>query len=476
MLSFLTSTELGKVRSNTNQYFSAAAYDTTSTEGSIFYQTTGTTSSFTSLPAGLSIDPTSGYIYGYINTQTEYLKSHSVTVRAIKVYPNRSITSATNTYTLTVLSNHPDIIKCTNSSSLSLIAGIPSDLSLTSTHTESTYNLQYSIVGTDLFPPGVSLNKDTGHIVGIPSTVGTYTTRVVVWSTGTVSAIPFDTNLTSTTYAHAFTTQTVTINVAPSLNNYNYTGIHVKPHLSINKRIAFSNFINDFSIFIPDLIYRSEDNNFGVQEQIKMYIEFGVQELNLSDYIPALNQNFNRRRLIFGDVKVAQARDNSNVHLYDVIYVDVIDNINGVTPVLYSDNQVYYPNSVQNMRDRLSSIVLPDFSYISVDEYYLPKFMRTPQLGSYLPTEYITVVPLCYVLPGKSGRIVRKIKKSGFDFKQLDFDIDRIYVDQSLDHAGTKYLVFPRTSITETITYDSYIIGDDGVIVTDDFGNPIIRD
>ena len=520
MLQFLsTVTNLGIVKADTNHYFPVTAYDTTSTDGIIIYGTTGTTSSFTSLPGGLSIDPREGYVYGWVLPQSDYLTSYSFTVRATKIYPNLSLTTVTNTYTLTVLDNHADVVKI-NTGTLSLTAGIPSDISISATHLKTAYGLKYAVVGSGVLPSGVSLNSDTGNIVGIPSTTGSYTATIVVWSTyynpahidggaigssisnfdvnldngssvstyglnnfvndgtstSTFSTIPFDTNLTGTNYSYSFTTQSVTINVLPSKNNDVYTGIYAKPHLIINKRIAFSNFINDSSIFIPNLIYRLEDDNFGVQEKIKMYIEFGIQELTLNEYVTALEQNFNRRRLIFGDVKVAHARDPNGVHIYDVIYVDVVDNIEGVRPTIYSNNEIYHPASIQNMRGRLSSIVLPDLSYISVDEYYLPKYMRTPQAGSYLPTEYIKVVPLCYALPGTSSRIVRKIKKSGFNFKQLDFDVDRIYIDQLRDQAGTKYLVFPRTSITEVNTDDLYITGDDEITIVDEDGNLILRD
>jgi hypothetical protein len=194
-----------------------------------------------------------------------------------------------------------------------------------------------------------------------------------------------------------------------------------------------------------------------------MFLEFGIQSINLNDYVPALWENFNRRRLTFGNIKVARAKDQAGNYLYDVIYADIIDNINGVKLVIYDKNNIYYPASIANMRHRLESIVLPNYTYISVDQYHLPKFMQTAQTGTYLPTNYIKVVPLCYVQPGKSSSIIDQIRLSGFDFKLYDFEIDRLIIQNSLDNTTDKYLLFPRNSLTTVIPQDNLIFGDDGV-------------
>jgi hypothetical protein len=210
-------------------------------------------------------------------------------------------------------------------------------------------------------------------------------------------------------------------------------------------------------------LYRNDDPNFGVQKDLKMVLEFGIQSLNLKDFIPSLWENFNRRRLAFGAVKAAKATDQYGNYLYDVVYIDVVDNIAGVKPVLYRNDKIYYPASVDNMRTQLSSIILPNFTYISVDQYHLPKFMQTPQVGSYLPTNYITVIPLCYVQPGQSAGIISRIKSSKFDFKLFDFEIDRLIVQNSLDNTTDKYIIFSRTTLTSRIDQDNYLYFDNGI-------------
>jgi len=294
---------------------------------------------------------------------------------------------------------------------------------------------------------------------------------------GHAQLIPvFDPSLAGPTYIYPFSTQTLTLKVTTPLVDVPYTGIYVRPFLNIQKRQAYSKFINTPTIFPGNFIYRNDDPNFGVQKDLRMIIEFGIQSINLEDYTTALWENFNRRRLTFGKVKVARGKDQLGNYLYDVVYIDIIDNIDGAKQVIYDQNNIYYPASVANMRTRLESIVLPNNTYISVDQYHLPKFMQTAQAGTYLPTNYIKVVPLCYTLPGKSSGIVDQIKLSGFDFKLYDFEIDRLIIQNSLNNATDKYLLFPRRDITSALPQDNFIFGFDGVEIIDNNGNPITRD
>jgi hypothetical protein len=95
------------------------------------------------------------------------------------------------------------------------------------------------------------------------------------------------------------------------------------------------------------------------------------------------------------------------------------------------------------MRSALESIQVGNLP-IEVDKTQLPRFMQSVQLSEYIP-----VVVLCYTTPNNGSKITSRIKKSKFDFKLLDFEVDRIFVETSLDNPLTKYLLFPRKSITD---------------------------
>jgi hypothetical protein len=516
MIQFIDGFNLGVVRSDSIHYFPVRAVDSTSTLGVVTYRTSGTTSA-TSLPMALTLDTGSGYIYGYIPPQSDYQQRYRLNVTATKIVTTNTTISDVGTFTLAIIHNDPDIITWKSSSTLTINDGLISDLKLESTHTKTAYNLNYNLVGNNTLPAGLSLNTSTGNIVGFTTASGTYTITVVAWSdyynipnidpgyststyidqvlidagsststeyndnfnvgggTSTFVTPKFDKNLTGTTFSYAFSTQTVTLKVVDVAKDY--AEIYICPYLKTDQRDLFTNFITSSSVFVPESIYRADDPNFGVKTDFKVNLEFGIERINLTDYTAALRENFYRRRLTFGDFKVARGQDSNNNHIYDVVYVDIIDDIDGVSNVIYSDySDIFYPASVENMRKRLETIILPNDTYISVDEYHLPKFMRTAQAGTYLPTNYIKVLILCYALPGEGNKILRKIKSSKFDFKRLNFEIDRIIVQNSLDNASAKYLVFPRQTINDTLPDDNIIYTSTGTYILANDGNPLTRD
>jgi hypothetical protein len=80
--------------------------------------------------------------------------------------------------------------------------------------------------------------------------------------------------------------------------------------------------------------------------------------------------------------------------------------------------------------------------------------MRSIPVGEKEELGYVLCVPLCFCKVGTSTTIVTNIKKlSGFDFKSIDFTIDRFTITavrNSLDEVvqSDKYLVFRNDRIT----------------------------
>jgi hypothetical protein len=220
------------------------------------------------------------------------------------------------------------------------------------------------------------------------------------------------------------------------MSNVEYTNIYIKPFLKVDQRARWTAFINNQSIFVPEYLYQSVDT------EIKMVLEYGIQQLNLGEYVNALDYNFYRKRLTFGKIKVAQGKDRVGNHIYDAVYVEIVDEMQGANQAVSMHDQTYYPSSLNNMRFALESIA-------TVDKTQLPRFMQTAQKGNYRPTEYIPVVVLCYTLPGDGSKIISRIKKSKFNFTLLDFEVDKIFVEKSLDNDADKYLLFNRKSITD---------------------------
>jgi hypothetical protein len=152
-------------------------------------------------------------------------------------------------------------------------------------------------------------------------------------------------------------------------------------------------------------------------------LEYGIQKGSLRAYTSALTSIFQEQRLLFNGLKTAISKDSNGNTTYEVVYLEVID----------ESNRVF---------DTIKKYL--DYNFLT-DEYTMPNWMRTIQSTySVRPIGFVKVIPLCYTLPGMSSTIVKRIKLTNFDFKQLDFTVDRLVVSLTTDYAENKYLMFPN--------------------------------
>ena len=93
-------------------------------------------------------------------------------------------------------------------------------------------------------------------------------------------------------------------------------------------------------------------------------------------------------------------------------------------------------SNTTNMRENLSAVG-------ETENEFLPLWMRTAQLGQTQALGYVTAVPLCYCQPGTSQGILTALKNSNFDFKLIDFEIDRYIIDSTVDNGVEQYIMFP---------------------------------
>lgn len=463
---WIKGSDLGTIRANNNQILDVTVYDGAPLVGTITYAIINGEDIYTRLPNGLYLSTSTGYIHGFVPYQPAYTTNYSLTIDATKHDRNTGqMATVTNVFSLAVKGEVESTIEWVSDTSLGMIEeGIISEIAVVARQVQSDYNLKYRKKSGSL-PSGLTLERD-GSISGQADygSAGTYTFTVIVSDVYELSAIERQFSLTVNEY-----------------DNKEYTKIWVRPFLSQDKRTAYGEFIANEFTFDSKLIYRHFDTNFGVQADIKMILEFGIERVNLADYVSALKENFYRKRFYFGDIKVAIAKDQQGNVLYEVVYLDIVDNLvnnqgKSVNPVIHYKNEIYYPNSTDNMRKRLETIVLDDYTYIGVNLDTTPKFMTTPQTGYYKPTDYIRAVPICYALPGQGSKIVSRIKLSKFDFKTLDFEVDRLIVQNSLDNSTAKYLIFERQSIGDKLITDDYLFGPDDVRLDTDSDNPLTRE
>lgn len=430
---FIQSTDLGTIRAENYHLIPITAYDPIPLIGSLTYSIITGTTVTSKLPQNLKLDKNQGYIYGYVPYQPAYTRSYKFIVKAEKTYGTLT-TSTTGTFYLKVKGVVENTITWITTSSLgSILEGQISELSLKAEQTESGSVLKYNKVIGNL-PSGLTFQTD-GTITGkvAYNTSGTYIFTASVANEYDQSAIEKKFDLT-------------VIPVTPQ-----YTEIYIKSFLPNAKKQAYLNFINDEKIFDPKLIYRYYDKNFGIQSDLKITLEFGLQKISLSNFYPALNTNFYRRRFYFGEIKLVNAVDSYGNILYELIYADVLDLLSSNNQPsaleISMNSETYYPAGLDNMKYRLKNIVLNNLTTISVNTDYNPKFFQNLNASEQDIISYIKYIPICYANPGQGKKILNRIKFSKFDFKALYIETDRLIVKDNLTVAGEKYVFFTKNTI-----------------------------
>ena len=92
-------------------------------------------------------------------------------------------------------------------------------------------------------------------------------------------------------------------------------------------------------------------------------------------------------------------------------------------------------SNIGNMRKRINDIG-------ANDREFLPLWMRSSQEEFGNELDYVTAMPLCYVKPGTAETVIENIINSAFDFKQLQYDIDRYIVDRTEELDQEQFIVF----------------------------------
>ena len=188
------------------------------------------------------------------------------------------------------------------------------------------------------------------------------------------------------------------------------------------------------NIFLPEFIYRPNDPNFGVADNVVYYHIYGLTASLVEDYVRALYENHYWKQLVLGTITSAQATDSQGNVIYEVIYSEIIDNLvnndgesvsKAVTwpyPIVADDGStitnVVYPNSLVNMRDQV-------IDYIGQDNTVLPLWMTSPQANG-RQLGFTPAWVIAYVKPGSSQRIIYNINRYyGDQLNKIDFKVDR---------------------------------------------------
>ena len=460
------------------------------------------------LPPGLNFDINTGEIYGVSPYQPAITKSYRFTITAVRFGNDVDRVNASRTFTLNLIGEIDSVINFKTPSSLgSIPAEYNSTLKIDATSTVPGAQVIYTRIGGRL-PPGLVLSPD-GEIIGRVNQFYSAAKGggLITIDNGNTT---FDGNTASFDRSYTFTvqaqdqfnysavTKTFTVKISTP-NTYSYSNIRVQPYLKASQRSTWQAFINDNNVFNPANIYRTNDPSFGVQSTLSMVVYAGIQTQVAAAYVGAMGLNHKNKRFAWGGIKKAAAIDPiTREVIYEVVYLEMLDPMEkdgkhlpievflskkgGVnSQVITTDSSTnfwsrslsdlgadaptnrrpdpivtvdstgyqtsnlrpgnYYPNSITNWQTRLAGVG-------ASERNYLPLWMRSIQAGSKSEIGFKLAVPLCYCKPGTADTILLNIKYSGFEFKNLDYTIDRYIIDSVTGTASDKYLVFRNDRIT----------------------------
>jgi hypothetical protein len=290
------------------------------------------------LPPGLDFDPASAEIYGVVPYQPAITKDYKFTVTASKITSKGEYAYSPRVFTIKIIGEVESAINWVTDYDLGNInANFVSTLRI-----EAISSFENSVVLYDIesgrLPPGLTLNLD-GEIVG---KVNQYQNSI----TGAIGLTSFDYDSGGTTFdretttvdrdyiftviakdqlTYSATSKTFKISVVTP-NSIVFSNLRTKPFLKPTQRVAWKEFINDTGVFTPSSIYRPNDTNFGVQEDLSMIVYAGIETTEAAAYVNAMGLNHKKKRFLFGDVKKATAViPGTNTQVYEIIYVEMVD-------------------------------------------------------------------------------------------------------------------------------------------------------
>ena len=432
----------------------------------------------TELPPGLTLDPNSGWLYGYIPfggvLSADY--AFNIVVRETADHNNYS---SPYTFNLTITGPvNSDIVWLTPSDPIEL-AKNPSSLGLIENGATSTFYvrainvsgiaLQYRLLsGSDSrLPQGLQL-LPSGNIAGRVSfdtfALDGGTTTFDVGLNTVRQPTTFDMVAIFTVNAFSVNglvnvTKTFSITVV-RVYQQPYDNLYIQAMPPQTDRALLSSLLQNPTIFPPALIYRNDDPNFGVARNVVYNHAYGLTAATLDDYVNSLNLNHYWKNLTLGQIKTAQALDASGNIIYEIVYSEVVDDLvnnDGVSvgkevvlafPVNRNDSteiDAVFPNSLQDMRKQVIDVV-------GQESNILPRWMLSRQANGQV-LGFTPAWVIAYTNPGQSGQIAYNVQQYfGNQFNLIDFKADRYELDNYLtynwDRAQQHWIPQPPTLTT----------------------------
>lgn len=464
------------------------------------------------LPPGLTIDPETGWLSGYIPPQTEVAKNYVFEIVAYRK-DEPEYRSKPVQYRMTVLSNVVGVIEWESPSFLGILTNGNVSQFQIKANTSLNRELIYSLVenssrlpqGLRLLPNGLIVGRTTFQYFSLDSGLTTidkgkttfdteyhFTVQVKtndgtidrgLWTIGRkyvlndvvryndvyyvcveshVSDIYGPDSTIEENYWAEYRNTVDTKRFTIKIDNYNkrpFENLYIRALPSRDQRDIFMSILNNKDIFPDELIYRIDDPWFGKAKSIRSLFLSGLEPSSMAKYIEAMKNNHFTKRIEFGNVKTARALDENFKTKYEVVYLELTDPIsnNGNMP----DQRIDLTHKINPFIDpegNPHSIYTPNgfgnmrnamSNHIGFSHRgSLPEWMTSTQENS-LPLGFTHAVVLAYTIPGASKLIAYRLKANGIEFNNIEFKIDRYELDNYLSR---NFIVGTQAFITDSET------------------------
>ena len=413
------------------------------------------------LPPGLTLDQTTGWLYGYIPDQGATENAYNFVLYVYKTN-NPSLISDPYAYSIDTIGDIETAVTWITPTNIGTIDNGGLSLFAVEAVTNSDRSLQYRLKpgagSAENYVPGVynklpqGLNLlSSGHISGrvsfntfaLDGGTTTFdnmrTTRLVPAPTTFDSVFNFTVEVYSSDgLISTFKDFRITVNRA---FNEPYESLYIQAMPSEADRELIDSLLQNQDIMDPDLIFRDDDPWYGVSRDVVYQHAFGLRAATLEQYVAALDLNHFRKQLVLGEIKVAQARyNNTGAIAYEVVYSEIIDsgvNEQGESPPQSvptafpitdpndgsTEITEVYPNSLIEMRDQVIDTV-GQYSQI------LPLWMTSKQANGRV-LGFTKAFIIAYTKPDRGNQLAYNIRTQwGERLNLVDFEVDRLILDR----------------------------------------------
>ena len=448
------------------------------------------------MPQGLGLDENTGWITGLVESQILPTIDYNFGIRVVK-RDDPTIASQVVTMYTTVLGSYYSGVTWSTGSDLGYVkAGATSNLSIEAKANNGS-ELYYSLNVGSHMPQGLTLLSN-GLLSGRPS----FQTYDLDHGATTIDGVNYNRRFqnTPTTFDAKYTMIVNVINFDQTVSSQKtftmtilnetyepYENLYVVCRPPVDKRELIDQLLHNDDIFSVSDVYRHDDPHFGTNTELTALTASGLTANQANVYIDAMKNRHRDKPLYFGEFKYAIARDATGTYLYDVIYVELVQDTTGDKAKSPADNVFNMTNKINGWKNpRINDLpenqiasdtvkISDDVMYVRTNDTWtainlqnlvyendlfqmnndiiqavgvtntqaLPEWMNTIQPDGSIPG-FVLCSTLAYMKPGTGAKTLYNLKKYiPFDIKLVPFVIDRYVWDhnlsQNFDLANRKF-------------------------------------